>query len=254
MLSRLRRGGRNQAASPRSATVPEGRRVYAIGDIHGRRDLLTKLHRAIAADAQDAASLEKICIYIGDYVDRGDESRGVIDLLMSAPLPGFRTVHLLGNHEDIMLRFLEDPAVAPRWIVNGGDATLYSYGVDWRGHTQADDLEALRLAFRSAVPAIHLKFLRTLPLSHIEGDYLFVHAGIRPGRDLALQDPADLIWIREEFLSSTTDHGRVVVHGHSISPQPEVRDNRIGIDTGAFATGKLTCLVLEGATRRFLQT
>jgi serine/threonine protein phosphatase 1 len=255
MLNRLRRGGGRGEAAPRKvAAVPDGRRIYAIGDIHGRRDLLTQLHDAIAVDARSAANLDKVCIYIGDYVDRGADSRGVIDLLLSAPLPGFRTVHLLGNHEDILLRFLEDPTVAPLWIANGGDATLYSYGVDWRVHTQADDLEALRHALRAAVPANHLKFLRGLALSHAEGDYMFVHAGIRPGRELAQQDAADLIWIREEFLSSQADHGRVVVHGHSISAQPELRDNRIGIDTGAFATGKLTSLVLEGGTRRFLQT
>jgi serine/threonine protein phosphatase 1 len=255
MLNRLRRGGGRGEAAPRKvAAVPDGRRIYAIGDIHGRRDLLTQLHDAIAVDARSAVNLDKVCIYIGDYVDRGDDSRGVIDLLLSAPLAGFRTVHLLGNHEDILLRFMEDPAVAPMWIANGGDATLYSYGVDWRVHTQADDLEALRHALRAAVPANHLKFLRGLALSHAEGDYMFVHAGIRPGRELAQQDAADLIWIRDEFLSSQADHGRVVVHGHSISAQPELRDNRIGIDTGAFATGKLTSLVLEGDTRRFLQT
>ena len=255
MLNRLRRGGGRGDAAPRKvATVPEGRRIYAIGDIHGRRDLLSELHRVIAADARSAAKLDKICVYIGDYVDRGDDSRGVIDLLLSAPLSGFRAVHLLGNHEDTMLRFLEDPTVAPLWIANGGDATLYSYSVDWRIHTQADDLEALRLAFRAAIPASHLKFLRALALSHVEGDYLFVHAGIRPGREIAQQDAADLIWIRDEFLSSHADHGSIVVHGHSISPEPDLRDNRIGIDTGAFATGKLTSLVLEGATRRFLQT
>jgi serine/threonine protein phosphatase 1 len=255
MLNRLRRGGgRGETASRKAAMVPNGRRVYAIGDIHGRRDLLTELHRTIMADARSAKNLDKVCVYIGDYVDRGDESRGVIDLLLSAPLPGFRAVHLLGNHEDIMLRFLEDPTVAPLWIANGGDATLYSYGVDWRVHTQADDLESLRLAFRAAVPANHLKFLRSLSLSHAEGDYVFVHAGIRPGRELAQQDAEDLIWIRDEFLSSQADHGCVVVHGHSISPQPDLRDNRIGIDTGAFASGKLTSLVLEGDARRFLQT
>jgi serine/threonine protein phosphatase 1 len=255
MLNRLRRGGGRGEASPgRIATVPDGRRIYAIGDIHGRRDLLTEMHGVIAADARSATKLDKVCVYIGDYVDRGDDSRGVIDLLLAGPLPGFRAVHLLGNHEDIMLRFLEDPTVARMWIANGGDATLYSYGVDWRAHVQADDLESLRHAFRTAIPTSHLKFLRGLTLSHAEGDYLFVHAGVRPGRDIAQQDADDLIWIRDEFLSSEADHGSVVVHGHSISPEPDLRDNRIGIDTGAFASGKLTSLVLEGATRRFLQT
>jgi serine/threonine protein phosphatase 1 len=160
----------------------------------------------------------------------------------------------MGNHEDFMLRLLEDPSIAPLWIVNGGDATLYSYGVDWRGPYGAGDLEAISKGLRAALPDRHLKFLRSLALSHEEGDYLFVHAGIRPGRDLATQTPEDLMWIRDEFLRSDADHGKVVVHGHSISPEPELLDNRIGIDTGAFATGRLTCLVLDGATRRILQT
>jgi serine/threonine protein phosphatase 1 len=256
MLKRLRRRGVQPPAAPRrKAEAPPGTRVYAIGDIHGRRDLLDDVHRAIAADLGDTAvSLNKVAVYIGDYVDRGDDSRGVIDRLLTAPLTGFRSVHILGNHEDMLLRFLEDPGVAPLWLANGGDATLYSYGIDWREHVQGSDFESLRVAFRAAIPAPHLKFLRTLSLSHIEGDYLFVHAGIRPGRDVARQDAEDLIWIRDEFLGSDADHGKVVVHGHSISSEPQIFDNRIGIDTGAFATGKLTCLVLEGTARRFLQT
>jgi serine/threonine protein phosphatase 1 len=255
MLSRLRRGVGRQAGAPRKVPeAPAGRRVYAVGDIHGRRDLLDQAHRAILADARSAAELEKVCVYIGDYVDRGDDSRGVVDALLSAPLAGFRVVHLLGNHEDMMLRCLEDSSFMPLWIDNGGGATLSSYGVDWRRHADADDLESLRAAFRDALPVSHLRFLRSLAPSHVEGDYLFVHAGIRPGRDIGQQDLEDLIWIRDEFLSSDADHGNVVVHGHSISPEPDLQENRIGIDTGAFATGKLTCLVLEGATRRFLQT
>lgn len=255
MLERLmRRGKRGDTAPRKPPAAPPGCRVYAVGDIHGRRDLLEQAHRAILDDSRTEALLEKICIYIGDYVDRGDDSRGVIDRLLSAPLPGFRAVHLLGNHEDIMLRFLDDSSIAPMWLANGGDATLYSYGVDWRPHAAADDMETLRQAFRAALPAPHLKFLRSLSLSHIEGDYVFVHAGIRPGRDVTLQDGQDLLWIRNEFLDSEADHGKVVVHGHSISPAPDVHPNRIGIDTGAFATGKLTCLVLEDTDQRFLQT
>jgi serine/threonine protein phosphatase 1 len=234
--------------------APPGKRIYAVGDIHGRRDLLDRLHRAIREDARRGDRLDKLCVYVGDYVDRGADSRGVIETLLSAPLPGFRAVHLMGNHEDIMCRFLEDPSVAPLWIANGGDATLDSYGVDWRGPVQVGKLDAVRDAFRAALPPAHLKFLRGLALSHAEGDYLFVHAGIRPGRAVTQQDPNDLLWIRDPFLSSDADHGAVVVHGHSISAEPELRDNRIGIDTGAFASGRLTGLVLEGSVRRFLHT
>jgi serine/threonine protein phosphatase 1 len=234
--------------------APPGSRIYAIGDIHGRRDLLARMHRTILDDAKGSEALRKTVVYVGDYVDRGDDSRGVIDLLLDAPLEGFRAVHLRGNHEDFMLRLLEDPSIAPLWIVNGGDATLYSYGVDWREPFAAGDLEAVSQGLRKALPARHREFLRLLALCHEEGDYLFVHAGIRPGRDLAAQAPDDLMWIRDEFLRSDADHGKVVVHGHSISPEPQLLDNRIGIDTGAFATGRLTCLVLEGTTRRILQT
>jgi serine/threonine protein phosphatase 1 len=255
MLEKLRRRGSPASAVPRRVPeVPPGCRVYAIGDIHGRRDLLDELHGSIIADARHTKARQKAVVYIGDYVDRGDDSRGVIERLQATPLAGFHNVHIIGNHEDILLRFLEDPTVAPLWLANGGDATLYSYGVDWRQHVQDDDFEPLRLAFRAAIPSSHLRFLRGLSLSHIAGDYMFVHAGIRPGREVDKQDPEDLMWIRDEFLGSDADHGKVVVHGHSISSEPQMRDNRIGIDTGAFATGKLTCLVLEGTARRFLQT
>jgi serine/threonine protein phosphatase 1 len=193
-------------------------------------------------------------VYVGDYVDRGDDSRGVIELLSAGPLPGFRSVHLMGNHEDIMLRFLEDASAAPLWIANGGDATLYSYGVPWRPAASEGDYDYVQAEFRRALPESHLRFLRRLALSHVEGDYLFVHAGIRPGREIELQDAADLMWIRGEFLDSDADHGKVVVHGHTISPEPVLRDNRIGIDTGAVATGRLTCLVLDGSSQRILQT
>ena len=245
---------RRRAAQRPAPEAPPGSRVYAIGDIHGRRDLLARMHGAIRDDAAGSVAHVKTVIYVGDYVDRGDDSRGVIDLLLDAPLEGFRAVHLMGNHEDFMLRLLEDPSIAPLWIANGGDATLYSYGVDWREAYGAGDLEAISKGLRAALPERHLEFLRSLALSHEEGDYLFVHAGIRPGRELAEQTPDDLMWIRDEFLRSEADHGKVVVHGHSISPEPELRDNRIGIDTGAFATGRLTCLVLEGTERRILQT
>jgi serine/threonine protein phosphatase 1 len=153
-----------------------------------------------------------------------------------------------------MLRFLEDASAAPLWIANGGDATLYSYGVPWRPAASEGDYDYVQAEFRRALPESHLRFLRRLALSHVEGDYLFVHAGIRPGREIELQDAADLMWIRGEFLDSDADHGKVVVHGHTISPEPVLRDNRIGIDTGAVATGRLTCLVLDGSSQRILQT
>ncbi len=233
-------------------TVPEGTCVYAVGDIHGRLDLLTTLHGMIERDAARRAAERRVLIYLGDYVDRGPDSRGVIDLLCTAPLPGFETVHLIGNHEAYLLHFLDDPDVATIWFYNGGDRTLESYGVHVVDESRTA-LPALQAAFREALPKAHLDFLRRLLSSRVEGDYAFVHAGILPGLPLAEQRPEDMMWIREEFLYSPVRHDHVVVHGHSISWRPEVRRNRIGIDTGAFVSGVLTALVLEGAERDFLQ-
>jgi serine/threonine protein phosphatase 1 len=182
----------------------------------------------------------------------------VVELLISQPLrsrlAGLESVHLIGNHEAFLLKFLEDPQSAGTWFMNGGDATLRSYGVDpWQVTQMANFADALRRAFVEQLPRTHLSFYRNLRLSHEEGDYLFVHAGVRPGVDLDKQNPEDLIWIRDDFLESSQDFGRVVVHGHTPQRNPQNRANRISIDTGAVYGGKLTTLVLEGAERRFLQ-
>ena len=232
-------------------SVPDGTCVYAVGDIHGRHDLLCDLQRRIARDAAGRDARRRVVVYLGDYVDRGPDSRAVIETLATAPLPGFESVHLRGNHETLLLDFLDDVAVAPLWFLNGGDCTLESYGVPVGRGDSLDDLQA---AFRAALPPAHKAFLDGLALNHVEGGYAFVHAGIRPGVPLAAQAEEDLIWIRDEFLDATADHGHVVVHGHSIALQPDVRSNRIGIDTGAFMSGTLTALVLDGAAHDFLQT
>ncbi|HSG91524.1 MAG TPA: serine/threonine protein phosphatase, partial [Pseudomonadales bacterium] len=174
-------------------------------------------------------------------------------LLIMEPLPGFEAVHLMGNHDDFVLRVLtgEDPTL---WLMNGGDTTLRSYGIDPlapAGMGRRD--EWLREQLAARLPDEHLAFLRGLRTMHTEGDYVFVHAGVRPGVPIAIQEPKDLLWIREPFLNSRADHGKVVVHGHTPSEAPEVRANRIGIDTGACYGGKLTALVLEGSDRAFLQ-
>lgn len=235
--------------------VPDGRRVYVVGDVHGRADLLRKLHERILEDAKTFADGRTVVVYLGDYVDRGPQSREVIDLLLDEPLTGFEAVYLKGNHEQFLLEFLADASVGPIWMFNGGDATLYSYKVGRTGPWSGDEaLRRLQADFRANLPERHLEFFRSLGLSHVEGDYLFVHAGIRPGVAFEEQKEFDLLWIREEFLHSQADHGRVVVHGHTIAPDPDVRANRIGIDTGAFASGRLTCLILEGESRTFLQT
>jgi serine/threonine protein phosphatase 1 len=253
MFSRL--FSRSAAPSaPVSAHVPAGSRIYAIGDMHGRLDLLERLRTVIVEDAKWHPVERKVVVYLGDYVDRGPDSRGVVDLLARDRLPGFESVFLKGNHEDSMLQFLVDPGVAPAWMNYGGDATLYSYGVRPPDPRKIDELLAAQKAFIEALPPEHLEFLRALKLVHIEGDYAFVHAGFREGVPIESQTPEDMMWIRNEFLWSDADFGKIAVHGHTITDHPQIRGNRIGIDTGAFATGTLTCLVLEGAERRFLAT
>ncbi len=235
--------------------LPDGERVYAIGDIHGRLDLLRILIAAIDEEQQRARPARPTLVFLGDYVDRGEESRGVIDWLIERPLPAFERVHLLGNHEDSFLRFLTDIGVGPSWLYYGGAETLASYGLQAApGESDPIRLTALQAALKDALPNPHRVFMRALDPYRAIGGYLFVHAGVRPGVPLAAQSIEDLLWIRDSFLTSTDDHGHVVVHGHTISNDAEIRDNRIGIDTGAFATNVLTCLVLEADQYRLIQT
>jgi serine/threonine protein phosphatase 1 len=243
-------------AQHHAAATPPGTRIYAIGDIHGRLDLLTRLHALIVADAQAATADRRVLVYVGDYVDRGPESSGVIELLLERPLPGFEIVHLLGNHEDAMLRFPDDVSIGPTWLTYGGVETLQSYDIELSPGGWRDERELRRLQgeVRRRVPRRHVEFMRGMKLAHLEGDYLFVHAGIRPGVPLERQERDDLLWIRSEFLESHRDHGKIIVHGHTITPLPELRPNRIGIDTGAFFSDRLTCLVLAGTKHAFLHT
>ena len=238
------------------ARVPPGVCVYAVGDVHGRADLLKEMHRLIAEDAAFLTpGTGKVVVYLGDYVDRGLESRRVLDLLINEPLEDFRAVYLLGNHDAWLLSFLVDPTIGQTWLRYGGDATMHSYGVQF-GASQ-DDLrfyQQLQERLRQRIPRRHVEFLQSLELSFESGDYLFVHAGVDPALPLDHQTADDLLWIREPFLSSRRDLGRVVVHGHTVESEPIVRANRIGIDTGACWTGCLTCLVLEEGVFRFLTT
>ena len=240
----------------RPAQVPPGVCVYAVGDIHGRADLLFHMHQLIIEDANLLTpGTDRLVIYVGDYVDRGLESRQVVDLLLHQRLEGFHPVHLLGNHDAWLLSFLIDAKIGATWLRYGGDATLHSYGVRLR--PPVDDLlyyEELQAELRERLPRRHIEFLEELELSYETGDYLFVHAGVRPSVPLDRQTADDLLWIREPFLSSRRDLGKVVVHGHTVEAEPAVRHNRIGIDTGACWTGCLTCLVLEERGYRFLNT
>lgn len=240
----------------REAALPAGVRIYAVGDIHGRADLLNKLQERILQDAaQSNSAVRKIVVYLGDYIDRGQQSREVLDLLLQDRLPGFQSIHLQGNHEAALLEFLEDASVGPSWFAVGGDATALSYGTPIPRNLNGDERYAsIRLALRQSMPPEHLAFLQDLKLMFIAGDYVFVHAGLRPGIPLKKQSARDLLWIRDSFLNYDGAFEKVVVHGHSLSHQPELRENRIGVDTGAYATNVLTALVLEGAETRFIDT
>ena len=234
--------------------VPAGVRAYVIGDIHGRFDLLTALYKKIAADIAANAPASSMEVFLGDYVDRGPNSRDVVEWLIRTPAVTDERICLKGNHEEILLECLKSHAAISGWRDLGGFETLYSYGVAPPVSGTPDDLRRAHHAFTTALPSDHVDFFRSLSTSAELGSYLFVHAGINPGRKLDAQRSQDLLWIREPFLSSTLDFGRVVVHGHTPVEKPQVRNNRINIDTGAYITGRLTCLVLEGDSRRFLRT
>jgi len=244
---------KRKSAPGRVPSVPEGTRVYAVGDIHGRLDLLDRLHAIIVNDWNTAPTQVAHLIYLGDYVDRGPNSAGVLERLSQEMFVGFRRTLIGGNHEEMLLAFLDDPNAGTAWRQLGGLETLLSYRVDVPRVLADQGFGGLANELAARIPDHHLALLKSLTLATSVGDYFFCHAGVRPGVPLSAQTPRDLRWIRQEFLSSDQDFGAVVVHGHSPTEQPDVRANRINIDTGAYATGCLTCLVLEGETRRFLQ-
>jgi serine/threonine protein phosphatase 1 len=237
-----------------NACAPRDTRIYAIGDVHGRADLLGSLQELIAKDAGRAPESRKVVVYLGDYVDRGPDSAGVIDRLIKGPLAGLDQVFLMGNHEEFFLQFLENPEVGTIWLKNGGDATLASYGVKGAKGCSAKDLGVLSKALQDKLPDEHLDFFKRLSISHREEDYLFVHAGIRPGVPLERQSEDDMLWIREPFLGSPEQHEVVVVHGHTPVDAAEVHTNRIAVDTGAVWSGCLTAAVLHGEQQTFIHT
>jgi serine/threonine protein phosphatase 1 len=227
--------------------LPEGIRIYAFGDIHGRADLLEELFTVIDRDLEQNPVSRPIEVYHGDYIDRGPKSARTLDLLIERRRSR-TTVFLKGNHEAYFLEVLRDAAKFEDWRLFGGLETLMSYGVQPSLHADAaEQVELIRL-LNNALPEEHLLFLQSLLLSFVCGDYFFVHAGIRPGIPLDEQQETDLLWIRNEFLNSKANFGKFVVHGHTPVREPEKRKNRINIDTGAYATGNLTVLKIEGTS------
>jgi len=233
-------------------TLNEKARLYVIGDIHGRLDLLDRLIDTIKRDVDEYGN-DCLTITLGDYIDRGPNSRGVLERLMASPFPT-PYIALKGNHEVLLESFLADPAVGEHWRRLGGLETLHSYGVPVSGLMVGKAYEEAAARLRQVMPAQHMSFLRSLKTSYSNDKYFFCHAGVRPGVPLERQNDEDLLWIRGEFLNSKMDFGKIVVHGHTPVKEPEALPNRINIDTGAFATGHLTCVVLDKGGHRFLET
>ncbi len=237
-------------------STPEGWTLYAIGDVHGRLDLLRPLSEMISKDFARHGGTDKAeIIFLGDYVDRGMDSKGVIDFLLNDLPEGMGKVFLRGNHEDVVLKILSGEfALMSDWMQFGGAAMMASYGVNpfLAGKPQGN--EKLQHELSAAMPKAHKDFLKSTVISCQRGGYFFAHAGVRPGIPLDKQSREDLMWIRHDFMSSEAFHGKVVVHGHTVTDAPEARQNRIGVDTGAYATGHLTCLALQGRNKRFIST
>ncbi|MBR0750732.1 serine/threonine protein phosphatase [Bradyrhizobium jicamae] len=228
----------------RRARLPKGVRLYAVGDIHGCSDLLTTAFGLIDEDLARTKPGRVIQVFLGDYVDRGPNTRRTLDLLIGRGQV-HETVFIKGNHEALLMDLLADPSRLPEWLQLGGAATLMSYGVETSPHQAATDPVSVRQAFLAALPQSHIAFLRALVPSYSCGDFFFAHAGAKPGIPLDQQSEEDLMWIREPFLSSDEDFGKVVVHGHTPVREPEIRNHRVNIDTGAYATGCLTVLAIE---------
>jgi serine/threonine protein phosphatase 1 len=235
-------GSRSRAK--RRPALPQGVRIYAIGDVHGRLDLLDRVMSQIDANLAKAPVGKAIEVYLGDYIDRGPASRQVIDRLIGRSRMR-NTVYLKGNHETYVAEFIDNPAILSDWRQYGGLETLMSYGLQPAIKADAAEQAELAKAFKYMLPRSHREFLRALPLSVSCGDFFFVHAGVKPRVPLKEQREEDLLWIRDDFLLFEDEFEKVVVHGHTPVREPDIRANRINIDTGAYATGRLTCLVLE---------
>jgi serine/threonine protein phosphatase 1 len=237
----------------RRPSLPKGLRVYAVGDIHGRFDLLNKLLARIDTDFALRPTVRPVYVFLGDYIDRGSSSRETIDRLIKHG-ETHESVFLKGNHELIAIKCLSDPSLFDQWMRLGGLETLKSYGAAPATLANGKQIVELQAAFHNALPQAHFRFFRDLRSSFACGDFFFAHAGVKPNVDLSRQKESDLLWIRGEFLSSNDDFGKIIVHGHTPNSEIEVGPNRINIDTGAFATGRLTCLVIEDGSLSVIDT
>jgi serine/threonine protein phosphatase 1 len=227
-----------------------------VGDVHGRLDVLGPLLEDIVQDARDSRTSEPpMLIFLGDYVDRGPASRGVVDLILQMKAyPHFDVVALKGNHEEALLQFLDQPAFGSTWMEHGGGPTLVSYGVQPPAtRTDLDAWARVSGALGQALPQDHREFYTGLELMRVVGDYAFVHAGVRPGVPLDEQAERDLLWIRQEFLQDPGPFGKVIVHGHTPLEAPQLLKHRLGVDTGAYATGILTAVRLQDQDQRLMQ-
>jgi serine/threonine protein phosphatase 1 len=245
-------GWRRMEKSP--PRTPRGRRAYAIGDVHGRLDLLNQMLATIERDVERRPKRKTALILLGDLIDRGPDSCGVIERLSNYRHEQIRPYFLAGNHEEVLLRLLAgERGVLKNWLRYGGAQCLASYGFD-PAKLEIQNERAALWAIRQVIPQSHANFIGSFSDTLRFGDYLFVHAGIRPGIDLSLQSQTDLRWIRSPFLEDKSDHGIIVVHGHTISNDVEIAENRIGIDTGAYRTGRLSAIALEGEERWLFET
>ncbi|MDR3439957.1 metallophosphoesterase family protein [Telmatospirillum sp.] len=259
MLKQLLRLLRRRPAVPTPTIfrVPDGKRLYAIGDIHGRSDLLDEILGTLTTDALASAERGEspTVVFLGDYVDRGPDSRGVLDRLCALRSGPIEWRFLEGNHEMAMRAFMADPVAHKDWLRLGGGTTLASYGIDGPPDPMTESwLLAAAAQLADRLPSSHRSFLDNLDLLLEWGDYAFVHAGIRPGVALHAQSRSDLLSIRAPFIKSHTWHGKRIVHGHTVVRAPVVTPLRIGIDTGAYFSGRLTCLLLKDTECAFFAT
>jgi serine/threonine protein phosphatase 1 len=241
MLSALR-----STKAPVKPRLPDGVRIYAISDIHGCAHLLQQMFGVIDADVANSRPRHAIEVYLGDYIDRGPDSRATLDLLIKRSRRG-NTVFLKGNHEAFLAGVFRDPSRIVDWFQVGGMQTLMSYGLSPSPNPDEEEQHALVRELAAAMPPQHLEFLQDLRLTYTCGDFFFVHAGVRPGIPLKEQQEADLLWIRDDFLRSQKPFGKYIVHGHTPVRSAEVLANRANIDTGAYATGNLTLLSIQGS-------